>query len=326
MTKINQFIKFEPILKQKIWGGDKLVSLLNKKSDKNDIGESWEISDVSENKSIVINGDLKGKRLDELISFYKSDLLGEKVYNEFGEAFPLLIKFIDAKEPLSIQVHPDNEVAKQKHNSFGKTEMWYVMESDENAELVVGFKKDTNEEEYLNHLKNKSLLEILNIDKVKKGDVYFIPAGRVHAIGAGVLLAEIQQTSDLTYRIYDWDRKDKDNNYRELHTVDAVKAINYSSKESYKTNYKAFDNKMTPVVSCPYFTTGFLQISKEININHKQKDSFVVYMCVAGEVVFKHQNKEEKLLKGQTILVPACIKEFSIHSKTTAELLEVYIN
>lgn len=326
MSKISQFIRFEPILKQKIWGGDKLKTLLNKKSNKDDIGESWEISDVPENKSIVINGSLKGKGLDELISVYTSDLLGEKVYNEFGEAFPLLIKFIDARTPLSIQVHPDNKVAKEKHNSFGKTEMWYVLESDENAELVVGFKKETNEKEYLHHLKNKSLLEILNVDKVEKGDIYFIPAGRVHAIGAGVLLAEIQQTSDITYRIYDWDRKDKNNNYRELHTDEAVKAINYSSKESYKTNYQVVDNKTTPLVSCPYFTTNFLKISKEITINHKQKDSFVIYMCVSGEVIFKDQYKEEKLLKGQTILVPACIKEFSIDAKSTAELLEVYIN
>ena len=204
--KINQIIKFEPILKDKIWGGKKLIELLGKNSNRKDVGESWEISDVEEDTSVVSNGALKGKNLKELIKEYKSDFVGEKIYKGFGDKFPLLIKFIDAKEALSIQLHPNDYLAKKRHNSFGKTEMWYVMQADEKANLIVGFQKEVTSTEYLKHLENKSLLDILNVDEVNKGDVYFIPTGRIHAIGAGVMLAEIQQTSDITYRIYDWDR------------------------------------------------------------------------------------------------------------------------
>ena len=211
---MKQFLKFDPILKDKIWGGEKLMNLLHKESERNDIGESWELSDVEGDTSIVSNGLLKGKDLKQLIQEFKSDLVGEKVYHHFGNKFPLLIKFIDAKEALSIQLHPHDDLAMKRHNSFGKTEMWYVMQADEKANLIVGFQKDVTKEEYLHHLKNKTLTSILNIDEVQKGDVYFIPTGRVHAIGAGVLLAEIQQTSDITYRVYDWDRQDDQGNYR----------------------------------------------------------------------------------------------------------------
>lgn len=325
MNKLNQFIKFEPILKEKIWGGEKLKNILHKKAIQNNIGESWEISDVEEDVSIISNGSLKGISLHELVNTHTFKLLGKRVYKQFGNEFPLLIKFIDAKQALSIQVHPDGELAKQKHNSFGKTEMWYVMESDKDAELIVGFKKDTNEKEYLHHLNNKSLLNILNVDQVEKGDVYFIPAGRVHAIGAGVLLAEIQETSDITYRIYDWDRKDVDGNYRELHTQEALKAIDYSSEKEYKTKYNIVDNEATPVVSCPYFVTNILSVSKKIRVNHQIKDSFVIYMCVKGEVTFKYENHLEKLIAGETLLVPACMNTFEINTTDISELLEVFI-
>ena len=322
---INQFLKFTPILKEKIWGGEKLNSILNKNSSKKNIGESWEVSDVDENISIVSNGELKNKPLNELIKKYKSDLVGKKVYNKFKDKFPLLIKFIDAKEALSIQLHPNNQLAKKRHNSFGKTEMWYVLQADKNANLIVGFKNKTNKEEYLHHLKNKSLTDILNVDEVKKGDVYFIPTGRVHAIGAGVMLAEIQQTSDITYRIYDWDRPNKDGTYRELHTEQALDAIDFSAKESYKTVYDKQENESTEIISCNYFTTNVLPINEDLFINHQEKDSFVIYMCVAGNVEFEYKNQKEKLSLGETILVPACIKNFRISSDEKSELLEVYI-
>lgn len=325
MKKINQFIKFNPILKEKIWGGDKLVKKLNKDSDKKKIGESWEISGVRDNVSMVSNGLLKGKKLNELIEEYTSDLVGEKVFKNFGTNFPLLIKFIDANKALSIQVHPNDETAKERHDSLGKTEMWYVMESDKEASLIVGFKKETNEKEYLYHLKNKSLLDILNVDEVNKGDIYFIPAGRVHAIGAGVLLAEIQETSDITYRIYDWDRKDVDGNYRDLHTEEAIKVIDYTTEKSYKTNYTTIKNESLPIVSCQYFTTNILPVTKSILINNTAKDSFVIYMCVSGEVTFIYKNNIEKLIMGETLIVPACIKEFEINSDKNSELLEVFI-
>lgn len=326
MMEINQFLKFTPILKEKIWGGEKLIKLLNKKSDKKNIGESWEISDVKENTSIVSNGELQGTSLKELIQKFKSNLVGKKNYEQFGEQFPLLIKFIDAKTPLSIQLHPNNELAKKRHNSFGKTEMWYVMQADEKANLIVGFQQNSNEKEYLHHLKNKTLLNILNVDEVQKGDVYFIPVGRIHAIGAGVLLAEIQQTSDITYRIYDWDRQDAKGNYRELHTKQAIDAINYQAEKSYKSHYKKQENTATEIVNCPYFTTNILPISKKIKVNHQNKDSFVIYMCVAGEVEFSSIHHTETLVKGETILVPACLKEFKILPKKKSELLEVYIH
>ena len=323
--KINQFIKFEPILKDKIWGGEKLASLLNKQSKRKDIGESWEISDVEGDTSMVINGHLKGKDLKELISEFKSDLVGEKVYTHFGGKFPLLIKFIDAKEALSIQLHPNDTLAKERHNSFGKTEMWYVMQADKNANLIVGFQKEVSSEDYIKHLETKSLLDILNVDEVQKGDVYFIPTGRVHAIGAGVLLAEIQQTSDVTYRIYDWDRPNLDGTFRDLHTEEAIDAIDYSAKDSYKTEYSKKENASSEIVSCQYFTTNVLPIKGEISINHQEKDSFVIYMCVEGNVTFQYENQTEKLKTGETILVPACIKNIKIIADQASELLEVYI-
>ena len=319
-------IKFSPILKEKIWGGEKLIKLLNKQSDKNNIGESWEISDVDGDTSIVSNGDLKGLSLKELISKYKGDLVGEKVYQQFGENFPLLIKFIDAKTALSIQLHPNDALAKKRHNSFGKTEMWYVMQADDNANLIVGFKENVSSEKYLEHLKNKSLIDILNVDIVKKGDVYFIPTGRVHAIGAGVMLAEIQQTSDITYRIYDWDRVDADGNERDLHTKEAIDAIDYKAQESYKTEYSKVQNASSTIVSCPYFTTNIFPVNGTVKVNHHDKDSFVIYLCVSGEVSFNYGNQQsEKLVVGETILIPATLKEFEIESSAQSKLLEVFI-
>ena len=323
---INYPIKFSPILKEKIWGGEKLIKLLNKQSDKKNIGESWEISDVEGDTSVVSNGELVGLSLQELISKFKGELVGEKVYQQFGEKFPLLIKFIDAKTALSIQLHPNDALAKKRHNSFGKTEMWYVMQADKNANLIVGFKEDVSSDTYLQHLKSKSLLDILNVDIVNNGDVYFIPTGRVHAIGAGVLLAEIQQTSDITYRIYDWDRVDADGNERDLHTDEAIDAIDYRAQESYQTDYSQTENESTQIISCPYFTTNILPVKGEVKVNHQDKDSFVIYMCVSGEVVFNYGNQQSvKLIEGETVLIPSTLKEFEIKSEVQSELLEIFI-
>ncbi|GGH02974.1 mannose-6-phosphate isomerase [Polaribacter pacificus] len=323
--KINQFLKFTPILKEKIWGGEKLKTQLGKKLTASNVGESWEISTVEDAVSIVENGALAGESLNNLIGLYKEELLGKSVYATFGTQFPLLIKFIDAKEALSIQVHPNDLLAKERHQSFGKTEMWYVVQADADANLIVGFKEDESPSSYLKHLEEHRLTEILNIDKVVKGDVYFIPTGRVHAIGAGVLLAEIQQTSDITYRIYDWDRKDSEGNSRELHLNAALDAIDYSSQESYKTDYLKEENTATKVISCPYFTTNFLPISQRLELDHSDLDSFVIYMCVAGKVRLAYQDCEATLQMGETILVPACIKTLSLIPEEFSELLEVYL-
>ncbi|MDO6676077.1 mannose-6-phosphate isomerase [Tenacibaculum sp. 1_MG-2023] len=321
---INQLLRFTPILKQKIWGGKKLNELLHKNSDGSNIGESWEISDVDGDESIVSNGDFEGRTLRSLLEEYKYDLVGGYVYKTFGKQFPLLIKFIDAKEVLSIQVHPDDDLAGLQE-SFGKTEMWYVMQADEEASIIIGFKENSSKEEYIQHLNNKTLLSILNIDKVAKGDVYFVPPGRVHAIGAGLLIAEIQQTSDLTYRIYDWDRKDIDGNYRELHTEKALKAIDFSAESSYKTIYVKQENVANKVVTCHYFTTNILPVEGKKEIDLSKKDSFIIYMCVEGEVIFSYENQEEIVRKGETILVPACIDKVKVLSESPSELLETYI-
>ncbi len=324
---LNYPLKFAPILKEKIWGGEKLNKFLHKNSDKKNIGESWEISSVEENISIVVNGVFKGKTLQELISTFKADLVGDKVYRDFGDKFPLLIKFIDAKEALSIQLHPNNELAKKRHNSFGKTEMWYVMQADENANLIVGFNKELNKEEYAKHLESKTLIDILNIDLVEKGDVYFIPTGRVHAIGAGVLLAEIQQTSDITYRIYDWDRQDDEGNYRELHTDFALDAMDLSARKFYNTPYTIKLNKNIKIIDCQYFTVNILLINGNIKINNSIKESFVIYMCVSGEGVRLFSSDfNENLSYGETILIPASVDSFEFQSKGQSELLEIFIS
>ena len=320
-------IKFVPILKEKIWGGEKLMKLLDKKSDKKNIGESWEISDIERNTSIVANGRLKGKTLNDLIFKYKGDFLGNKVYKEFGNKFPLLIKFIDAKTALSVQLHPNDELAMKRHNSFGKSEMWYVMQADEKANLIVGFKENINSEEYLNRVDNNTLVDVLNFDKVEEGDVYFIPEGRIHAIGAGVLLAEIQQTSDITYRIYDWNRVDDNGKARDLHIEESINAIDYNSKDSYKTGYVDSQNKSTLIVECPYFTTNILPIKGSITFNHSNKDSFVIYMCVKGQVTFEYGNKNqlEELNEGETILISSALKKGVIFSEGHSKLLEIFI-
>ncbi len=321
-----QPIKFTPILKEKIWGGTKLIELLDKKTTSNKLGESWEISSVKNDISVVSFGNDIGKTLTELIELYKGDLVGEKVYAQFGNEFPLLIKFIDAKENLSIQLHPNDELAQKRHDCFGKTEMWYVMQADKNAELIVGFKKKVSKKEYVSYLEKNEIKSILNADKVTKGDVYFLETGTVHAICAGVMIAEIQQTSDITYRIYDWNRKDDQGNYRELHTENAIDAINFEVKNSYKTDYKVTENKSELMVACPYFTTNILQISEKVAINTKSKDSFIIYMCVKGNVIFATENNLITLNYGETILIPNNLEEFEIISKEASELLEIYID
>lgn len=320
---LNQLLRFTPIIKQKIWGGNKLNQLLHKKTEGTNIGESWEISDVEGDTSIISNDILKGKTLKEVLKQHTHNLVGKKVYETFGNVFPLLVKFIDAKEVLSIQVHPDDNLA-GLDDAYGKTEMWYVVQADADASIIIGFEENTSKEAYLQHLDNKSLLDILNVDKVTEGDVYFVPPGRVHAIGAGVVIAEIQQTSDLTYRIYDWDRKDIDGNYRELHTQKALKAIDFTAEDSYKTTYLKEQNKSNTVVVCPYFTCNILPVEGTVKINASVKDSFVIYMCVKGEVTFKYNNNVEVVTMGETILVPACAQEVVITSNTPSELLETY--
>ena len=316
-------LKFKPILKVKIWGGQKLNHILNKNGNLPNIGESWEISDVDGDTSVVSNGKFSGTTLQDLLKTHKSDLLGIHNYKQFGATFPLLIKFIDAKEDLSIQLHPNDELAKTRHNSFGKTEMWYVMQVDDDANIIVGFNQEVNKETYLKHLEDKTLTEILNFDNVKEGDVYFIEVGRVHAIGAGVMLAEIQQTSDITYRVYDWDRVDDQGSERELHNDLAIDAIDFDMPNDFRKTYSKEMNRSNEMVICQYFKTSFLPVSGIVE-RHNDKDSFIIYMCVEGNAVVRANGYEETLAKGETILIPAIIKDYNI-SANNAKLLEVYV-
>ena len=316
-------LKFQPVYSYRIWGGEKLKTVLNKNYDEELIGESWEISDVEDNETQVSEGALKGKTLRELTDLYQSDFVGSKVYQQFGNEFPLLIKFIDAKTPLSIQVHPSNELAKERHNSFGKNEMWYIMQADEDAELIIGFKKKVEKEEYINHLEESTLTEILNVEKVKVGDTFYIPTGRVHAIGGGVLLAEIQQTSNITYRIYDYNRVDaKTGETRELHTALAVDAIDYDFYDTYKTDYKAELNQSSKLVHSPYFKTNIVEIEGDMNMDYSNLDSFVIYMCVDGGLKLEYQNKAYTLNKGESILIPAAIDKVKLTAKKKSRILE----
>jgi mannose-6-phosphate isomerase len=316
-------LKFEPLFNYRIWGGNKLRTVLNKNYQEEQIGESWEISAIEESETQVADGNLKGNTLKQLIKEYKGALVGNKVYESFGEDFPLLIKFIDAKTPLSIQVHPNDEIAKKKHNAFGKNEMWYIMQADTDAQLVVGFKKTISKTQYANHLKNGTLMDTLNIEKVQAGDVYDIPAGRVHAIGAGVLLAEIQQTSNVIYRIHDYDRIDaKTGSKRELHNDLAIDAIDFEFHDNYKTNYKEEVNASKKLIHNPYFNTNILLVEGSIKMDYTLQDSFVIYMCVEGDLEITYNSTIYSLNTGETILIPAAINTLSLASEH-AKLLEV---
>ena len=319
-------LKFKPILKQTIWGGDKLAYKSNDPKVKESIGESWEISGVQDNISVVSEGALEGNSLQELTEIYMGDLVGDKIYEKFGIEFPLLIKYIDARDNLSIQVHPDDATAKARHNAYGKTEMWYLVGADRDAELIMGFNKDTDKPEYLTALHNHTLPVLLNTEKVEKGDCFFIPAGTVHAICKGCYIAEIQQTSDITYRIYDYDRRDKNGNPRELHTELATDVINFCEQKQHSIHYHQHENHTEELVSCNYFTTNYLKFDKEVEKDYIELDSFVIYMCLEGNFTLVYDvDKTVKVNKGETILVPAILKNLFLIPETEAEILEIYI-
>ena len=315
-------LQFQPILKDRIWGGTKLKTYLNKPITSEITGESWEISTVENSISIVSNGTLRGKSLNELINEFPEQVLGTKVYKQFGKQFPLLFKYLDAREDLSIQVHPNDELAKKRHHSFGKTEMWYVMQADVDASLIVGFKEKSSPEEYLKALKNNTILDILDTKKVKKGDVFFLATGTIHAIGAGTVIAEIQQTSDITYRIYDFNRVDANGNKRELQVDLALDAINFNVIEAQR-HYSKVVNTSNEMINCQYFTTNFIPLDGKVNF-HKKNVSFSVFMCVEGNFELIYNAETYNYKTGDTILLPAEITDFEINGK--ASVLEIYIS
>jgi mannose-6-phosphate isomerase len=319
-------LKFEPILKQTLWGGDKIVPFKHLNTDLTGVGESWELSDVDDSESVVANGSERGLTLTQLVRRYREELMGESNYARFGNKFPLLIKFIDAKEDLSIQVHPSDELAAKRHHACGKTEMWYVVAAEEGAKLRLGFSQAITPKEYKERVHNNTITEVLQEYTVGEGDVFFLPAGRIHSIGGGILIAEIQQTSDITYRIYDFNRKDATGKPRELHTELAREAIDYEVLADYRTDYERIENEPVELISCPYFTTSLYDMTEEISCDYSELDSFVVLICVDGAcTVTDDEAHVVSMRAGETVLLPALTQSITICPQGRAKLLETYV-
>jgi mannose-6-phosphate isomerase len=320
-------LKFETVLKEKVWGGNALVTRYNKRATGSPhIGESWELSAVADNQSVISNGFLAGNNIEELIEVYMGDITGDSIFEKFGNEFPLLIKFIEAQEDLSIQVHPNNELARKRHSAYGKTEMWYILECKEGSKIYTGFKDGVTREIYEEAVRDGKIEELLNVEIVDAGDTFFTPAGRVHAIGAGIVLVEIQQTSDITYRIFDWNRKSSGKEKRELHTDLALDAIDFSQTGKNKIRLEPVLNKTENLVSCEFFNTNIILFNNTIDKEYLLIDSFVVYICLEGEFSICWDGNSEKVTNGETVLLPAMIKEVTLKPMKETRLLEVYIN
>lgn len=307
-------LKFNPILKSVVWGGEKIAPFKGIETEQHNIGESWELSGVKDNESVIANGPLAGKNIAELCEEYKGELLGEKVYAKTGAEFPLLIKFIDARDDLSIQVHPNDELAAVRHNgSKGKTEMWYVVQADENAHLMSGLSSAITPDEYAARIADNTITDVLHDYNVEKGDIFFLPAGRIHSIGTGCFIAEIQQTSNITYRIYDFGRVGLDGKPRELHTELSKAAIDYSVLDDYKTHYTEKKNEENEVVSCEYFTTSLYDLSEPFTRDMSDLDSFMIVICTEGKGTLADNNGNSVDIKqGETVLLPAAVKSFTM--------------
>ena len=319
-------LTFKPILKNVIWGGSAICPFKGITPVQEGVGESWELSHVDGNFSIVAEGELAGKSLDELIQAHGKELVGAHVLEQFEGRFPLLIKFIDARDNLSIQVHPNDELARARHNSFGKTEMWYVIKADKDASLYSGFSQQITPDEYVERVKNNTIMDVLQRYDVNAGDVFFLPAGRVHAIGAGCFIAEIQQTSNITYRIYDYDRPGPDGRPRELHTDLATDVIDYTYHPRHRVNYTPQENTPAQLVKCPYFTTNLLSLDRDIERDYIRLDSFVIYMCLSGRFTITTGECDPVLvMPGETVLLPACFKNINLYPDELTRLLEIYI-
>ncbi len=312
---------FRPILNSMIWGGEKIIPFKGLISEQKMVGESWELSGIEGSESIVAEGELSGATITELLNHYGAKLIGAKNYDLFGNEFPLLIKFIDAREDLSIQVHPNDEIAHLRHNTKGKTEMWYVVEADKGAKLRSGFARKVTACEYRKSVEANTILDTLKEYDVVAGDLFFLPAGRVHSIGAGCFIAEIQQTSNITYRIYDFNRTDTAGNPRELHTEQAIEAIDFSFEHDYRTLYNSEDKDQNiELVQCPYFTTTLLDLTTSKIIDYSSLDSFVIYICVSGSAFINNIS----IKQGQTLLLPATIQNVKIDT-VGCKILTTYI-
>lgn len=319
-----QLLKFKPLLKQTLWGGNKIIPFKNIQSEMTQVGESWEVSGVKNNETIVSEGAYSGRNLNELISELKGKLIGEANYQRFGIEFPLLIKFIDARQDLSIQVHPNDEIAHQQGKERGKTEMWYVMKSEPTAMLRVGLKQKITPVQYKEMVADDTITDAIAEYPVQDGDCFFIPAGRIHSIGAGCFLAEIQQTSDVTYRIYDFKRKDKDGNYRQLHTQEAAESIDYHVYTNYKTTYVPSQNQGVELVRCPYFNTAVYDLTEPMTLDYSELDSFVILIGLEGKgTLVDEEGNETSFCAGETLLVPATTAILKVSG--SLKFLETYV-
>lgn len=319
--------KFEPLLKQTLWGGEKIIPFKGLSSNMHNVGESWEISGVKDSETVVSEGPMKGMRLNELVAEMKEKLVGKDNYQRFGNEFPLLIKFIDARQDLSIQVHPSDEVARRQGNPHGKTEMWYIMPSDPGAILFCGLEKQITPQQYKEMVENDTICDALAKYEVHEDEVFFLPSGRIHAIGAGSFVAEIQQTSDVTYRIYDYNRRDKDGNCRQLHTQEAAESINYTVEKNYRTDYVPRKNQGVPLISCPYFNTAVYDLDEPMTLDYSGLDSFVILMALKGDgqITCSSNGEEQKSVfrEGNTVLIPATTDIVKV--KGTVKFLEIYV-
>ncbi len=318
-------LKFNPILKEMIWGGIQIPEALDLPyNNDSKIGELYAISGLKSDNSVVENGSLSGKNLFELIKVYGANLLGRDVHDKFGEEFPLLIKFIDANDDLSIQVHPNDEQAKFIQDGNGKTEMWYFIKCGEDSKLISGFKKPVSKEVFTDYFNNGRLMELMGVNDTHEGDAFFIQAGKVHSIGKGNLIAEIQQTSDITYRIYDFDRIDKNGNKRELHHQQAQEVINYADADSGKVSVKYGEDGIAKLVDCQYFSTQLIELKGSLQRDYSSLDSFVILMNTGSACTIICNGAEHSLKPLETILLPACIDKIKIESVIRSQLLEVY--
>ena len=320
-------LKFQPLLKSTIWGGEKIIPFKHLDLQQEKVGESWEISGVPGDESIVANGADAGKNLQQMMDEYKGALVGEENYKRFDGQFPLLIKFIDAQDDLSIQVHPDDELAQQRHNSRGKTEMWYVIGNDGGkAHLRSGLSRQITPQQYADMIADNTITDALKEYAVQPGDVYYLPAGRIHSIGAGCFIAEIQETSNITYRIYDFNRKDKNGNTRELHTELSKDAIDYSVEDDYRTAYTPKQNEPVELVACPYFTTTVYDLTESMSLDYSELDSFVILIGMEGAcTVTDNEGNTVELQAGESILFPATTKGLEVTPKGNVKFLETYV-
>lgn len=316
-------LQFEPILKEKIWGGHQLKELLNKTSQDQPFGESWEIAALPNDQSVVSNGVHKGKTLGELCGAFAKAVLGKKVAAKYETTFPLLIKFIDAADDLSVQLHPDDTIAQRDHNSFGKTEMWYIIHAQPEAQIIVGFNKTMNAESFAKAIDDNTLTQDLSYIPVEAGDAFFIDAGLIHAIGKGVVLAEIQQTSDITYRVYDYGRVQADGSLRDLHVEAAKKAIDFDLNDNFRLDYDRTLQGSQPLKHATYFNTDIIQLDTKV-YQIDRDDSFTVLMVVGGTLTLSCNKNSQRLNSGQTVLLPAACPEVQLQGEG-ATVLEVYL-